>query len=101
MQCSMNRLFEQLVGTSGQRQRDSDAERLGGLQVDRQLVFVRQLDWEIVRLLAQKAEGRLLSDLLLSDSHGGICFLTILRNQPIDQLLTERARRFDFILQYP
>src|SRR6516225_5287186 len=44
--------FDHLVGTAGQGQRDSDAERPGGLEVDDQLDFRGLHDREVSRLLA-------------------------------------------------
>jgi len=40
-------LFKDFVGAAGQRQRDGDAKRLGGLQVDVQLNFCRLLDRQV------------------------------------------------------
>ena len=49
----MTRSFEQLVGAAGQRQRDSDAKRLGGLQVDVHLDFSGGLlDRQVGRFVA-------------------------------------------------
>jgi hypothetical protein len=47
-------LFDHLVGGGEQRRRHIDAERLGSLDVDYQLVFGRRLRWQIGRLLASK-----------------------------------------------
>jgi hypothetical protein len=45
MQCSkMASLFDHLVGRDLQGQRDLDAERLGGLEIDHQLKLCRLLD---------------------------------------------------------
>jgi hypothetical protein len=46
------RLFDHLVGAAGQGQRDSDAECLGGLQVDVQLHFRGLLNRKVGRLVA-------------------------------------------------
>ena len=45
-------LFDQLICTSEQRRWDGDAYRLRGLDVDRQLVIRRRLDWHLCRLIA-------------------------------------------------
>src|SRR5215831_5675619 len=44
--------FDHLVGAAGQGQRDSDAERAGGFEVDDQLDFCGLHDREVSRLLA-------------------------------------------------
>ena len=52
MHRSKERLFDQLVGAAGQRQRDGDAKRLGGLEVDEQLQLRGLLHRQIGGLLA-------------------------------------------------
>jgi hypothetical protein len=52
VQCSKRILFDHLVGAADERQRDSETERLGGLEVDDQFDFRRLLDRQITRLLA-------------------------------------------------
>ena len=42
MQCSKKNLFNHLVGTAEQRDREGEAKRLGGLQVEISSTFV---DW--------------------------------------------------------
>ena len=55
MQCSNeDALFDHLVGAREQRWRDGEAERLGGLEIDHQLVFGRCLHRQVGRLLAFK-----------------------------------------------
>ena len=50
VRCSKNGpLFEHSVGAAGQRQGDSDPERLGGLEIDDHLDFCRLLDREVSR----------------------------------------------------
>ena len=50
----MRHLFDHLVGTGEQRGRHSEAERLGGLEVDHQLEFGRALHGQVGGLLALK-----------------------------------------------
>src|ERR1700681_3079235 len=52
VQRKRTRLFDDLVGDSRERWRHLDAERLGGLEVDRQLEIGRQHDRQIAGLLA-------------------------------------------------
>jgi hypothetical protein len=54
--------LENLVGTAGQRQRNADAERAGGLQVDVHLDFGSLLHWQIGRLVAFKDSPGIDSD---------------------------------------
>jgi hypothetical protein len=44
--------LDHLVGASRQRKRDSDAERLGGLEVQEQFNFRALLDRQLARLFA-------------------------------------------------
>ena len=45
-------LFDHLVGRDLQGQRDLDAERLGGLKVDNQVVLGQRLNWQVGRVRA-------------------------------------------------
>src|SRR5262245_66344669 len=54
--------LENLVGTAGQRQRNGDAERTGGLQVDEHLDFGGLLHRQIGRLAAFKNSPGIDSD---------------------------------------
>jgi hypothetical protein len=44
--------FDHLVGAGEQRRRNREAQRLGSLEIDHQLVFGRRLHRQIGRLLA-------------------------------------------------
>ena len=52
MTCAPARLFDNLIGAGEQRRRDFEAQRLGGSQVDHQLIFGRRLHGEVCGLLA-------------------------------------------------
>ena len=58
--------FEYFVGTTRQRQRHGDAERLGGLQVDVQLDFACLLHRQIGRLIALENSPGIDSDEAMS-----------------------------------
>ena len=49
--------LDHLVGAAGERQRDGDAERLGGLEVQKQLNFRALLDRQLARLFAFENAG--------------------------------------------
>jgi hypothetical protein len=49
---TLNTLFDHLVGAAKQRERDGEAECLGGFKVDVQLDLGGLLDWQVRRLLA-------------------------------------------------
>ena len=55
MSALCQKLFDHLVGTSEQRRRHGDAQRLGGLQVDVQFDFSGLLDRQVGWLLALDA----------------------------------------------
>ena len=46
------RLFDHLVGAGKQRLRHGEAERLGGFEIDNQLILGRRLHRQVGRLLA-------------------------------------------------
>src|SRR5262245_66033291 len=62
--------LENLVGTAGQRQRNGDAERTGGLQVDEHLDFGGLLHRQIGRLAAFKNSPGI-------DSDEAVCFRNV------------------------
>jgi hypothetical protein len=45
-------LFDHLIGACQQRRRDSQADRVGGLEINHQCVLGRRLHWQIGGLLA-------------------------------------------------
>jgi hypothetical protein len=52
--------FDHLIGAAEQRQRNGDAERLGGLEVDDQLDFYCLLDRQVGGLVALENPARML-----------------------------------------
>src|SRR5215813_11770597 len=50
MRAKTHRLFDYLVGASKQRYWDTDAERLGSLEIDDKLKLSRSLDGQLARL---------------------------------------------------
>src|SRR2546429_9816533 len=55
--------FDPLVGATRQRKRDSDAERLGGLEVQEQFNFRDLLDRQLARLCAFENPAGIKADL--------------------------------------
>ena len=47
----LDQLLDHLVGAAEQRQREGEAERLGGLEIDNELDFCKQLDRQVGGLL--------------------------------------------------
>src|SRR5713226_8368063 len=57
--------FDHLVSAAKQRQRESEAEHLGGAHVDGQLDLHRQLDWEVGRLFTIENPARVDANLAI------------------------------------
>src|SRR5215469_1527745 len=83
-----SRLFDHLVGAKQERVRDCQPKRLGGLEVQDQLVFRRQLHREIARLLAAQdaidISGGATKDVYLVDSVGEQAAVSGKVREPID-----------------
>src|SRR5512132_1983160 len=59
----MATLFDHLVSATGQRKRDGDAERLGGLEVQEQFNFRDLLDRQLARFCALENPAGINADL--------------------------------------
>src|SRR5438132_12018284 len=76
-------LLDDLVGTGEERSRHSEAERVGGLEIDDQLEFARLLDRQISRLGTLQDSPRVTAGLTkgirdphtIADQAAGLCDL--------------------------
>ena len=59
-------LFDHRVGATGHRQRDGDAERFGGLEIDDQLHFCCTLNRQIGRFFAIENSAGIVAGLAIS-----------------------------------
>jgi len=59
-------LFDHRVGATGHRQRDGDAERFGGLEIDDQLHFCCALNRQIGRFFAIENSAGIVASLAIS-----------------------------------
>jgi hypothetical protein len=54
--------LDHLVGAAEQRERECDAKRLGGLEIDDELDFCRLLNRQVGRLLALQNSSNVIAD---------------------------------------